>query len=122
PERLRGTGSSCLFRRADHHETAAGRSGSGGRFAPGDGHRRHPRPGQEAGQGGHDRAAQEQGRQVPLQRPRRGGQVPRPVGGSAVGHATEKEATEAVEELKAVLATATYVSKTSEDAEKPKDK
>jgi hypothetical protein len=38
------------------------------------------------------------------------------LGGSTVGHATEKEAREAVEELKKVLATATYVSKSSEEA------
>jgi hypothetical protein len=44
------------------------------------------------------------------------------LGGSAVGHATEKEAKEAVEELKKVLVTATYVSKTSEDSKDPKDK
>jgi hypothetical protein len=31
------------------------------------------------------------------------------LGGSAVGHATEKEAKEAAEELKKVIATATYV-------------
>ena len=45
------------------------------------------------------------------------------VGGSAVGHATEKEAKEAAEELKKVIATATYVSvsKKSED-KKTKDK
>jgi hypothetical protein len=35
------------------------------------------------------------------------------VGGSAVGHATEKEAREAAEDLKKVIATATYVSKKS---------
>jgi len=40
------------------------------------------------------------------------------VGGSAVGHATEKEAREAAEELKSVLETAVYVSKKSEDADK----
>src|SRR5262249_19307167 len=45
------------------------------------------------------------------------------LGGSAVGHATEKEAKEAVEELKKVLATATYVSKTHEEGkDKDKDK
>jgi hypothetical protein len=44
------------------------------------------------------------------------------LGGSAVGHATEKEAKEAVEELKRVLATATYVSKTTEDSKDSKDK
>src|SRR5262245_3685909 len=44
------------------------------------------------------------------------------VGGSAVGHATEKEAREAAEELKKVLATATYVSKKSEDSKKGKEK
>jgi hypothetical protein len=44
------------------------------------------------------------------------------LGGSTVAHATEKEAKEAAEELKSVMATATYVSKTAEDAEKPKDK
>src|SRR5262245_13639863 len=46
------------------------------------------------------------------------------VGGSAVGHATEKEAKEAAEELKKVIATATYVSvkKKSEDAKTSKDK
>src|SRR5262245_51656993 len=43
------------------------------------------------------------------------------LGGSAVGHATEKEAKEAVEELKKVLGTATYVSKASEAAEDAKD-
>ena len=42
------------------------------------------------------------------------------VGGSSVGHATEKEAREAAEDLKKVIATATYVtkkagSKTSKD-------
>jgi hypothetical protein len=44
------------------------------------------------------------------------------VGGSAVGHSTEKEAREAAEELKKVIATATYVSKKSEDSKKDKDK
>jgi len=44
------------------------------------------------------------------------------LGGSAVGHATEKETKEAVEELKKVLATATYVSKTSDAAKEEKDK
>jgi len=43
------------------------------------------------------------------------------LGGSTVGHATEKETREAVEELKKVLATATYVSKKAEKA-KDKDK
>ena len=42
--------------------------------------------------------------------------------GSPVGHATEKEAREAVEELKKVLATATYVSKKSDDSKDEKDK
>ena len=44
------------------------------------------------------------------------------VGGSAVGHATEKEAREAAEELKKVIATATYVRKKAEDTKKEKDK
>lgn len=44
------------------------------------------------------------------------------VGGSAVGHATEKEAKEAAEELKQVLATATYVNKKSEATKSDKDK
>ena len=44
------------------------------------------------------------------------------LGGSAVGHATEKEAREAAEELKKVIATATYVSKKTEDTKKAKDK
>ena len=46
------------------------------------------------------------------------------VGGSAVGHATEKEAREAAEELKKVIATATYVRKKAEekDSKKTKDK
>ena len=44
------------------------------------------------------------------------------LGGSTVGHATEKEAREAVEELKKVLTTATYVSKKSEESKKDKDK
>jgi hypothetical protein len=43
------------------------------------------------------------------------------VGGSSVGHATEKEARGAAEELKKVIATATYVSKKSGDAKKSKD-
>ena len=45
------------------------------------------------------------------------------VGGSAVGHVTEKEAKEAAEELKKVIATATYVSvnRKSEDSKKSKD-
>jgi hypothetical protein len=43
------------------------------------------------------------------------------LGGSAVGHATEKEAKEAVEDLKKVLATATYVSKSTEDSKDSKD-
>lgn len=43
------------------------------------------------------------------------------LGGSTVGHATEKEAKEAVEEMKHVMATATFVSKKSEAA-KEKDK
>jgi hypothetical protein len=42
------------------------------------------------------------------------------VGGSSVGHATEKEARAAAEELKKVIATATYVSKKS-DSKKSKD-
>jgi uncharacterized protein YegP (UPF0339 family) len=37
------------------------------------------------------------------------------LGGSAIGHESEKDAKEAVEELKKVLATAMYVSRTSED-------
>jgi hypothetical protein len=40
------------------------------------------------------------------------------VGGSAVGHATEKEAREAAEELKSVLETAVFVSKKSDDSAK----
>jgi hypothetical protein len=44
------------------------------------------------------------------------------VGGSAVGHATEKEAREAAEELKKVIATATYVRKKAEESKKGKDK
>jgi uncharacterized protein YegP (UPF0339 family) len=36
------------------------------------------------------------------------------LGGSALGHATEKQAKEAVEEMKKVLATAIYVSKKTE--------
>jgi hypothetical protein len=43
------------------------------------------------------------------------------VGGSAVGHATEKEAKEAAEELKKVIQTATYVRKKAEE-KKEKDK
>ncbi len=38
--------------------------------------------------------------------------------GSPVGHATEKEAREAVEDLKAVIGTAKYVSKKTETKEK----
>jgi hypothetical protein len=38
------------------------------------------------------------------------------VGGSAVGHATEKDAKAAAEDLKKVITTATYVSKKSEKA------
>ncbi len=38
------------------------------------------------------------------------------VGGSIVPHATEKEAKEAAEDLKTVMATATYVSKDSDAA------
>jgi hypothetical protein len=44
------------------------------------------------------------------------------VGGSAVGHATEKEAKDAAEELKKVIATATYVRKKAEDTKKTKEK
>jgi hypothetical protein len=44
------------------------------------------------------------------------------VGGSAVGHATEKEAKESAEELKSVIATATYVSKEAEGAKTKSDK
>jgi hypothetical protein len=47
------------------------------------------------------------------------------VGGSAVGHATEKDAKEAAEVLKKVLATATYVSKKTDEAasdDEPKKK
>lgn len=40
------------------------------------------------------------------------------LGGSAVGHATEKATKEAVEELKRVLETATYVSKKAEALKK----
>lgn len=43
------------------------------------------------------------------------------LGGSAVGHATEMEAKEAAEELKKVMATATYVSKKSEAKKEKKD-
>jgi len=43
------------------------------------------------------------------------------LGGSTVGHETEKEARAAVEELKEVLATATYVSKKSDEAKADKD-
>lgn len=43
------------------------------------------------------------------------------LGGSAVGHATEKEAKEAAEDLKKVIATATYVTKKAEE-KKAKDK
>lgn len=43
------------------------------------------------------------------------------LGGSTVGHATEREARAAVEELKKVLATATYVSKKSEESKKDAD-
>jgi uncharacterized protein YegP (UPF0339 family) len=44
--------------------------------------------------------------------------------GSPVGHATEKEAREAAESLRTVIATAKFVSKKSEagDSEKSKDK
>ncbi len=41
------------------------------------------------------------------------------LGGSAVGHATEKEAREAAEELKAVIGTAKYVSKKADSSDKP---
>jgi len=44
------------------------------------------------------------------------------LGGSAVGHATEKEAKEAVEELKKVLPSATYVSKKTAEEKKDKEK
>jgi hypothetical protein len=44
------------------------------------------------------------------------------LGGSTVGHATEKEAREAVEEMKRVLATASYVSKKSEGSKDDKGK
>src|SRR5262249_3714625 len=44
------------------------------------------------------------------------------VGGSAGGHATEKEAKEAAEELKRVIATATYVRKKAEEPKKEKGK
>ena len=44
------------------------------------------------------------------------------VGGSAVGHATEKDAKEAAEQLKKVMATATYVSKKADDTKKEKAK
>jgi hypothetical protein len=44
------------------------------------------------------------------------------VGGSAVGHATEKEAREAAEDLKRVIATATYVHKKTEASKKKTDK
>jgi hypothetical protein len=37
------------------------------------------------------------------------------LGGSAVGHATESEAREAAEDLKKVIATATYVHKKTDD-------
>src|SRR5271165_1087408 len=43
------------------------------------------------------------------------------VGGSAVGHTTEKEAKEAAETLKKVIATATYVSKKHTETKKEKD-
>jgi hypothetical protein len=42
------------------------------------------------------------------------------VGGSIIGHATEKEAKEAAEELKSVIATATYVRKKAEEKKKEK--
>jgi hypothetical protein len=44
------------------------------------------------------------------------------VGGSAVGHATEKQARDAAEELKRVIATATYISKKAEDKKAKDDK
>lgn len=44
------------------------------------------------------------------------------LGGSAVGHATEKDARAAVEELKKVIVSATYVSKKSEDPKKSNTK
>src|SRR5262245_39565983 len=44
------------------------------------------------------------------------------VGGSAVGHTTEKEAKEAAEELKKVMSTATYVSKKAETKDKDEKK
>ena len=44
------------------------------------------------------------------------------LGGSAVGHATEKEAKEAAEDLKKVIATATYVSVSKKSEDKTKDK
>jgi hypothetical protein len=43
------------------------------------------------------------------------------VGGSAVGYKTETDAKEAAEELKKVLATATYVSKKAETKDTKKD-
>lgn len=42
--------------------------------------------------------------------------------GSPVGHATEKEAREAVEELKSVIGSARYVSKKSDSADSDKGK
>lgn len=42
--------------------------------------------------------------------------------GSPVGHETEKEAREVVEELKKVLASANYVSKKSDNQKEGKDK
>lgn len=42
--------------------------------------------------------------------------------GSPVGHETEKEAREVVEELKKVLASANYVSKKTDSAKDAKDK
>jgi hypothetical protein len=42
------------------------------------------------------------------------------VGGSAVGHATAKEARDAVDELRRVLANATIVSKKSDESKKDK--
>jgi len=43
------------------------------------------------------------------------------LGGSTVPHATEKEAKEAVETMKKVMATATYVSKNNNETKKDKE-
>ena len=101
-----------------HEEARGGDVSDRGNHAPGFGAGRHPGPAKKGAKGTIELIESKDGKYRFSVRDADG----KYVGGSAVGHATEKEAREAAEELKKVLATATYVSKKSEDSKKGKDK